>query len=192
MSSPLIRCCSSSCPFASGECSAGADPCCEAKVQLESALHKYFAFVTFLPGQLDALLPVLHGRDVLVRMATGAGKSLCIFLAPLAMSESALGIVISPLNGLMDQQVRNEARGHSYQIARRNATLVGWLFLSSGKNGNLVLAVILAFYAVKTASLSLPRPSRYLKFSSAHGRCTTGVLLVDVGARSPLTACTFK
>ena len=24
-------------------------------------------------------------------------------------------------------------RGHSYQIARRNATLVGWLFLPSGK-----------------------------------------------------------
>ena len=37
-----------------------------------------------------------------------------------------------------------------------------------------------------------PRPSRYLIFSSAHRRCTTGVLLVDVGARSPLTACTFK
>ena len=25
------------------------------------------------------------------------------------------------------------SRGHSYQIARRNATLVGWLFLPSGK-----------------------------------------------------------
>ena len=24
-------------------------------------------------------------------------------------------------------------QGHSYQIARRNATLVGWLFLPSGK-----------------------------------------------------------
>ena len=72
-----------------------------------------------------------------------------------------------------------------------------WLVVSplrqkSTRSGNLVLAVILAFYAVKTASLSPPRPSRYLKFSSAHGRCTTGVLLVDVGARSPLAACTFK
>ena len=26
-----------------------------------------------------------------------------------------------------------KARGHSYQIARRNASLVGWLFLPSGK-----------------------------------------------------------
>ena len=39
-----------------------------------------------------------------MRMATGAGKSLCILLAPLALSDSAVGIVISPLNGLMDQQ----------------------------------------------------------------------------------------
>ena len=31
-----------------------------------------------------------------------------VALAPLAMSESALGVVISPLNGLMDQQVRME------------------------------------------------------------------------------------
>ena len=37
-----------------------------------------------------------------------------------------------------------------------------------------------------------PRPSRYLNFSSAHRRCTIGVLLVDVGARSPLAACTFQ
>ena len=35
----------------------------------------------------------------------------------------------------------------------------------------------------------LQSPSRYIHFSSAHGRCTTGVLLVDVAARSP---CTFK
>ena len=102
MSAQLIGLCSSSCHFASGECDAGVDCCCEVKVRLESALHKYFGF---RPGQLDALLPVLHGRDVFVCMATGAGKSLCIFLAPLTLSDSAVGVVISPLNGLMDQQV---------------------------------------------------------------------------------------
>ena len=50
-------------------------------------------------------MPVLHGKDVLVKMATGAGKSLCIYLVPLAVGTSAVGVVISPLNGLMDQQV---------------------------------------------------------------------------------------
>ena len=51
-------------------------------------------------------MPILHGNDVFVRMATGAGKSLCMFLAPLSVSEHAMGVIISPLNGLMDQQVQ--------------------------------------------------------------------------------------
>ena len=86
--------------------------------------------------------------------------------------------------------------GHSYQIARRNATLVGWLFLPSGKK---VLRVAIwylqgfsPFMPAKPPPYPPPRPSRYLHFSSAHGRCTTGVFLVGVGAHSPLAACTFK
>ena len=43
---------------------------CAAKVKLQETLHKYFKFLTFRPGQLEALLPVLRGNDVLVRMAT--------------------------------------------------------------------------------------------------------------------------
>ena len=90
------------CPLAAGSCETSVQSI--AKVKLKEALHKYFSF---RDGQLDALLPVLHGRDVFVRMATGAGKSLCMFLAPLAVSESAIGVVVSPLNGLMEQQVSN-------------------------------------------------------------------------------------
>ena len=50
-------------------------------------------------------MPALCGKDVFVRMATGSGKSLCMFLVPLGLSESAMGLVISPLNALMEQQV---------------------------------------------------------------------------------------
>ena len=50
-------------------------------------------------------MPLLHGRDVLVRMTTEAGEFLCIYLVPLAMGTSAGGVLISPLSGLMDQQV---------------------------------------------------------------------------------------
>ena len=60
---------------------------------------------SFRPGQLEILLPLLHGKHVCARMATSAGKSLCLFLAPRAIGERALGIIISPLNALMDQQV---------------------------------------------------------------------------------------
>ena len=54
---------------------------------------------------MEASRAILHGRDVFVRMSTGSGKSLCIFLAPLCRSEEAMAVVISPLNGLMDQHV---------------------------------------------------------------------------------------
>ena len=69
--------------------------------KLQEGLRKYFSYSSFRDGQLEALLPLLHGRDVFVCMATGSGKSLCMFLAPLATSEDAIGMVISQLNGLM-------------------------------------------------------------------------------------------
>ena len=80
---------------------------CAAYSSLSSALHHHFGFESFKPGQLEALLPVLHGRDTYVRIATSGGKSLCMYLAPLAASSSAINIaiVISPLLGLMDEQV---------------------------------------------------------------------------------------
>ena len=73
--------------------------------KLKCALHKYYKHTDFRPGQLESLLPIVHGKDVFVRLATGSGKSLCMFLVPLAVSDSAMAIIISPLNGLMDEQV---------------------------------------------------------------------------------------
>ena len=78
---------------------------CAVYNRAKAALVQYFKFNSFRPGQLDVLLPALHGRDVFARMATGAGKSLCFFLVPLATSPCAVGVVISPLSALMDQQV---------------------------------------------------------------------------------------
>ena len=68
------------CPLAAGSCETSVQWI--AKIKLKEALHKYFSFPAFRDGQLDALIPVLHRRDVFVRMATGARKYLCTFLAP--------------------------------------------------------------------------------------------------------------
>lgn len=38
-------------------------------------------------------------------MHTGGGKTLCMFLPPLAMGPMAMGLMISPLVALIDQQV---------------------------------------------------------------------------------------
>ena len=50
-------------------------------------------------------MPALHGKDGMVKVATGAGKSLCMFMVPLAYSNTAVGVIISLLNALMDDQV---------------------------------------------------------------------------------------
>ena len=85
---------------------------CNVVARLEVCLQKYFKHSSFRPGQLASTAAVLHDNDAFVRMGTGAGKSLCIFLAPLAVSDTAIAIVISPLVGLMDQQVSDLA--HRY------------------------------------------------------------------------------
>lgn len=86
-------------------CSCSTSKHCTSRMQLHCALVKYFKFDDFREGQLEAMLPVMHGRDVFVRMATGSGKSLCMFLPSLAASDVSMSVIISPLNALMDQQV---------------------------------------------------------------------------------------
>ena len=78
---------------------------CVARVKVTEALQTHFGFKTFRPGQFEALLAVAHGKDVLVRMPTGGGKSLCMFLLPLSTSSRAMCVVVSPLVCLMEQQV---------------------------------------------------------------------------------------
>ena len=53
--------------------------------------------------------PLDATHDVFVHMATGAGKSLCMFQALLAAQKNGIGVMLSPLNGLMDEQVFEDA-----------------------------------------------------------------------------------
>lgn len=100
------RLCSEDCPLAQGGAEAASvGTKCAAYMRVKEAMTKYFKFYDFRSGQLDALLPSLHGKDVFVRMATGAGKTLCIFLVPLASGDQYVEVVISPLIALVNQQV---------------------------------------------------------------------------------------
>ena len=67
------------------------------------ALREHFGFDGLRPGQEDALRPVLAGRDTLVVMPTGAGKSLVYQLA--ALVGDGVTVVVSPLIALMKDQV---------------------------------------------------------------------------------------
>ena len=83
---PPIFLCSAACPLAGGNLSAPKEECV-AYSSLCTALHHHFGFSSFKAGQLEALLPALHGKDTYIRMATGGGQSFCMYLAPLTCSE---------------------------------------------------------------------------------------------------------
>ena len=73
-------------------------------------LRERFGYPEFRAGQADAVSAVLAGRDTVVVLPTGGGKSLC-FQVP-ALTLGGLTVVLSPLISLMKDQVDAlEARG---------------------------------------------------------------------------------
>src|SRR5215813_3512361 len=74
------------------------------------SLRKHFGFEDFREGQREVIATILSGKDVVVVMPTGSGKSLCYQL-PALMSVGAT-LVVSPLIALMKDQVDAlQARG---------------------------------------------------------------------------------
>jgi len=68
------------------------------------ALHRYWGFESFRPGQQEIVSNLASGRDVCVVMPTGGGKSLCYQL-PAVLDARRTAVVVSPLIALMQDQV---------------------------------------------------------------------------------------
>ena len=70
---------------------------------IQKSLANYWGYNDFLPLQQEAMQAMSSGRDSIVILPTGGGKSLC-FQAP-AVTMPGLAVVVSPLISLMKDQV---------------------------------------------------------------------------------------
>lgn len=134
---------------------------------VQSALEQYFHYPTFRPGQRQALDHVLAGRDTLVVMPTGSGKSLIYQIAALLRDGTAL--VISPLIALMKDQADSLThRGIAASFINSTLTL-------EEQNARLAALARGAFKIVLIA----PERLRSAPFRRALDRATVSFLVVD-------------
>jgi len=89
---------------------ATSEPLPPASGDVAEVLHTRFGFPSFLPNQEEVCRAAIAGRDVLLVMPTGSGKSLCYQLPGIVRGGTTL--VVSPLIALMEDQIAKlKARG---------------------------------------------------------------------------------
>jgi len=86
----------------------------------EQLLKKHFGYNHFRPMQAEVIEHFVSGKDALVVMPTGGGKSL-LFQLP-ALMRSGVTIVISPLISLMKDQV-DSLNAHGIPATMLNSTI---------------------------------------------------------------------
>ena len=130
-------------------------------------LLERFGLETFRAGQREAVAAALEGRDSLVVMPTGAGKSLCYQLP--ALAGRGLVVVVSPLIALMNDQWK-----------RLDETGVKAVMLASGMQDGHNAQALLDIES-GWAQLVLAAPERFASraFREVLGTRKVGLFVVD-------------
>lgn len=92
----------------------------DSEMLAERVLKDTFGYQQFRPGQWAIVEAAIAGRDCLVVMPTGGGKSLCYQIP--ALVRDGLTIVVSPLISLMKDQV-DQLQANGVNAACLNSTL---------------------------------------------------------------------
>jgi ATP-dependent DNA helicase RecQ len=130
-------------------------------------LLKRFGLSEFRAGQREAVAAALEGRDTLVVMPTGAGKSLCYQLP--ALAGRGLVVVVSPLIALMNDQWKRLAETGVNAVMLASG-------MEDGHNGRALLDIESGW-----AQLVLAAPERFgsRAFREAVGTRKVGLFVVD-------------
>jgi DNA topoisomerase III len=134
---------------------------------LTELLHSAFGFSSFRPNQEAVCQAMVGGRDVLLVMPTGTGKSLCYQLPGIARGGTTL--VISPLIALMEDQVA-KLKEHGCAVDR----------IHSGRPRSDVRSACLAYLSGKLQFLFIaPERLRVAGFPEMLGRRPLSLIAID-------------
>lgn len=99
------------------------------KEEILQILKRYWGYNSFRESQEDIIFSILKGQDTLALLPTGGGKSIC-FQVPI-LKLDGIGIVVSPLIALMNDQVR--------QLKNRGISAVSISSAMTNKEIDLIL-----------------------------------------------------
>ncbi|GMR23937.1 MAG: ATP-dependent DNA helicase RecQ [Acidobacteriota bacterium] len=140
-------------------------------LEAREVLAEVFGYPDFRPGQADAVAAVLSGRDAVVLLPTGSGKSICYQVPALVLRRRQAGttLVVSPLIALMNDQVA-ALEAHGVQAAA----------LHSHQQSSQQHASIEAFERGELDLLYVsPERSASRNFRSSLQRATVALLAID-------------
>ena len=136
-------------------------------------LTEVFGYENFRHHQADIIDSLIQGKDVLTLMPTGGGKSLCYQIP--ALIRSGVGIVISPLIALMQDQV-DALKQLNINAAYLNSTLSQdevREIESRLRNGEITLLYIAPERLLNSYTLNLIRQIDIALFAIDEAHCVS-------------------
>lgn len=135
-------------------------------MDLNELLFEKFGYSSFRPGQKEAIKSALVGKDSLVMLPTGTGKSICYQLVGYAVE--GIVVIVSPLLSLMQDQVEKLKKMGEKRVCALNS-------LSNYQENKRILANIEKYKFIFLSPEMLQQTCVMNKLSS----CKISLFVVD-------------